>query len=290
MIRRARSRSRTLLDFFTVPDAKRLKYSKQTTPSESASMDMKTLFQRKREQQFMERQKLNINNTQKYASNILSTLTESVLNQTDLCCADIVKFFKPSSEESSLLLKMKKDMQLDKKDTLKEFLLDITRQRRIAKAYSKSVSRQSFDETFQLHFLKECMGKTGIVQMNKIGSDARFFRESDTGQVLLVDKQNASKTKCSKSFDFRHGDEYYFAKYATCKGSAQNHNMQDGVHFLKLANKYVSQHPTTQKRFILLVDGAFYNQSVKKNLRSHISVSQVYVLSSWEVDTIPQQL
>ena len=142
--------------------------------------------------------------------------------------------------------------------------------------FARNPMKQNFAELFQLKFLEE-HGKYGIEKLEARGIYAYYLIDGELESDLSRKPENSTK-----SIDFRHGADYYYAKYTKEEGGAQDNQYKDGEMFIKQANKYCEKYDDI-RRFILLVDGEYYSEVKKERLRNHITKKdRVFVMSSEE--------
>ena len=95
------------------------------------------------------------------------------------------------------------------------------------------------------------------------------------GEIVSGLSKKPSGSNSTKSIDFKANDrgmsaEYYYAKHTSAEGGAQDNQCDDGKRFIEQANIYATQH-SDDNVFILLVDGAYYNDERKEKIRSMIA-------------------
>lgn len=121
-------------------------------------------------------------------------------------------------------------------------------------------SRQSIDEEVQLATLSKYLPNARLEKMSN-------------GKLTLSEgefvERCASKKSGARSIDFRliYGENefYLFAKYAAGCGSAQTHQVTEGVVWLEEAKKYCNKHKHDNKKFfIMLADGEEAESHLKK--------------------------
>lgn len=137
----------------------------------------------------------------------------------------------------------------------------------VAYSFAKDPLKQNFAELFQHDYLRDMKGKHAIIKMSGGGKKACYLID---GKMVSGLSKKPSGSNSTKSIDFQCDNEYYYAKYTDADGGAQDNQCDDGKRFIEQANIYVSQH-NDDKVFILLVDGAYYNDARKNKIRAMIA-------------------
>ena len=140
-----------------------------------------------------------------------------------------------------------------------QILMSIMKDDVVAYSFAKDPLKQNFAELFQHDYLRDIKGKHAIIKMSGGGKKAHYL--IDGNDVTGLSKK-PSGSNSTKSIDFQCDNEYYYAKHTSADGGAQDNQCDDGKRFIEQANIYVSQH-NDDKVFILLVDGAYYNDARK---------------------------
>jgi len=146
-------------------------------------------------------------------------------------------------------------------------LMSIMKDDVVAYSFAKDPLKQNFAELFQHDYLRDMKGKHAIIKMSGGGKKAHYL--IDGNDVTGLSKK-PSGSNSTKSIDFQCDNEYYYAKHTSADGGAQDNQCDDGKRFIEQANIYVSQH-NDDKVFILLVDGAYYNDDRKNKIRAMIA-------------------
>ena len=147
-----------------------------------------------------------------------------------------------------------------------------------ATQFARDPLKQNFAENFQLEFLKKYK-KTDIKKLPSHGKKAYYLID---GKLITNETKKPIGGDATKSIDFIHDNEYYYAKYTNEDGGAQDNQFKDGCLFIQQADKYCSN-IKDDKKFILLVDGAYYDRK-KYILRETITnKDRVFVMSCEEV-------
>lgn len=136
-----------------------------------------------------------------------------------------------------------------------------------AYSYAKDPLKQNFAELFQHDYLRDVKGKSAITKMSGGGKKAHYLID---GEMVSGLSKKPSGSNSTKSIDFQCDNEYYYAKHTSAEGGAQDNQCDDGKRFIEQSNIYVSQHDD-DKVFILLVDGAYYNDVRKNKIRAMIA-------------------
>ena len=139
-----------------------------------------------------------------------------------------------------------------------------------AYSYAKDPLKQNFAELFQHDYLRDVKGKSAITKMSGGGKKAHYLID---GQMVSGLSKKPSGSNSTKSIDFQCDNEYYYAKHTSAEGGAQDNQCDDGKRFIEQANIYATQHDD-DKVFILLVDGAYYNDARKNKIRAMIAPEQ----------------
>ena len=146
-------------------------------------------------------------------------------------------------------------------------LISIGRDDVAAYSYAKDPLKQNFAELFQHDYLRNVKGKLAITKMSGGGKKASYLIE---GKMVSGLSKKPSGSNSTKSIDFQCDNEYYYAKHTSAEGGAQDNQCDDGKRFIEQANIYATQH-NDDKVFILLVDGAYYNDARKNKIRATIA-------------------
>jgi hypothetical protein len=136
-----------------------------------------------------------------------------------------------------------------------------------AYSYAKDPLKQNFAELFQHDYLRDIKGKSSITKMSGGGKKAHYLID---GRMVSGLSKKPSGSNSTKSIDFQRDNEYYYAKHTSAEGGAQDNQCDDGKRFIEQANIYATQH-NDDKVFILLVDGAYYNDARKNKIRAMVA-------------------
>jgi len=146
-------------------------------------------------------------------------------------------------------------------------LMSIMKDDVAAYSYAKDPLKQNFAELLQYDYLRDVRGKTEITKMSSGGKKAYYLID---GEMVSGLSKKPSGSNSTKSIDFQCDNEYYYAKHTSAEGGAQDNQCDDGMRFIEQANIYTAKH-NDDKVFILLVDGAYYNDERKNKIRDMIS-------------------
>jgi hypothetical protein len=146
-------------------------------------------------------------------------------------------------------------------------LMSIMKDDVAAYSFAKDPLKQNFAELLQHAYLRDVKGKTEITKMVDKGKKAYYLVD---GEMVSGLSNKPSGSNSTKSLDFQCDNEYYYAKHTSAKGGAQDNQCDDGKRFIEQANIYAAKY-NDDKVFILLVDGAYYNDARKNKIRDMIS-------------------
>lgn len=151
-----------------------------------------------------------------------------------------------------------------------------------ATQFAKDPLKQNFAENFQLKFLNKYKSK----DIKKLPSHGKKAYYLINGQLITNKTKKPTEGDATKSIDLVRdkpsGKEFYYAKYTNEDGGAQDNQFKDGCLFIQQADKYCSDIKDGTK-FILLVDGPYYDRK-KHSLREKIiNTDRVFVMSCEEV-------
>ena len=146
----------------------------------------------------------------------------------------------------------------------------------------KDPTTQNFHENTQLEY----QNKKGnnIKKLPGSGKKALYLSESE-----LITNQSKKPDKGTKSLDFFNKDkrQYVYAKHTEEDGGSQDNQCKDCKIFIEEADKYCNKYPNKGEKFILLIDGKYYNDNRRKKLKSMISNNNKEKIIVCSSDTYP---
>jgi hypothetical protein len=88
----------------------------------------------------------------------------------------------------------------------------------------------------------------------------------------------------TKTFDakYEHGEytQYYFLKYVSAKGGAQENQIRDLFHMIQVADKYIAQKADAPYRFVGILDGVFKRDIFEKAVSNIQHKDKVLLITS----------
>lgn len=153
--------------------------------------------------------------------------------------------------------------------------------------FAKDPLKQNLAEKCQLQYLQTIKGKVNLYKLPALGKKAVYLAD---GELKTNCTKAPSGTDSTKSLDFAdaNGDRtyYYYAKFTQIEGGAQNNQEKDAVCFVEQANHYANKHSHTEQVFILLVDGRYYTETRKADIRKKIDANNYHRVRVCSCDEI----
>ena len=148
-----------------------------------------------------------------------------------------------------------------------------------ASFFAKDPLKQNLAEKLQL----EILSKTNkIEKLSSNGENAKYLSNGE----LLTNLSNKPIINSTKSLDFYDSstNTYYYCKYINEDGGAQDNQYDDSKKFILNVNLYYKNNINSNIKFILLIDGNYFNQNRKKELNNLVEEKiKLRIMSSFSV-------
>lgn len=124
-------------------------------------------------------------------------------------------------------------------------------------------TKQGFDEQAQLLYYQLLFGHE-LQRLPVRGKRALCFHTASDGNPITIGSTQNKSMVCgerTKTFDAKYENGmhtyYYFLKYVSAPGGAQENQIRDLIHMIQMADKYIAQNPDSPYRFVGILDGVF---------------------------------
>jgi hypothetical protein len=124
-------------------------------------------------------------------------------------------------------------------------------------------TKQGFDEQAQLLYYQLLFGHE-LKRLPTRGKHALCFHTGTEGKPIAIGSTQNRSMVCgerTKTFDAKYENgmhtHYYFLKYVSAKGGAQENQIRDLIHMIQVADKYITQNSATPYTFVGILDGVF---------------------------------
>jgi hypothetical protein len=201
-------------------------------------------------------------------------LNEKIKNSWELNINEVIKDSKKEKIPFYLDNKIKNEC-VRKGFEYKNILNQIKISKEYASFFAKDPLKQNIAEKIQLEYINYKKKSNEIIKLPSTGPESVSFKD---GKLVY----NVSGT--TKKFDFKNKNnkEYYYAKYTKEEGGAQDNQYNDAILFLEQANLYYKENDNDDIKFILIVDGKYYEKKID-NMKRMIKHKNIFVKTSNEL-------
>lgn len=147
-------------------------------------------------------------------------------------------------------------------------------------------TKQGFDEQAQLLYYQLLFGHE-LHRLPTRGKKALCFHIGADGNPTTIGSTINKSMVCgerTKTFDAKYENEmhtyYYFLKYVSAPGGAQENQIRDLIHMIQVADKYIAQNPNSPFRFVGILDGVFKRCIFEKAAYSIQHKNEVMLMTS----------
>lgn len=147
-------------------------------------------------------------------------------------------------------------------------------------------TKQGFDEQAQLLYYQLLFGHE-LKRLPTRGRTALCFHIGTDGVPVGIGSTQNKSMVCgerTKTFDAKYENgvhtSYYFLKYVSAKGGAQENQIRDLFHMIQIADKYIAQNPDSPYRFVGILDGVFQRDIFDKAASSIQHKKEVLLMTS----------
>ena len=177
------------------------------------------------------------------------------------------------------------------KCSVNDYIIRMEKEPLLKLFHLKNPDKQNISEKTQLEYLQS--KGLSIYKLPNTGKEAKYLCNGN----LITGIENKRKIEIkeslqsTKSLDFvRYINsktvEYIYAKYTNTCGGSQCNQKNDVIHFINLANEYISKNLVSykskmQNRFVALLDGNYYEKNIINELERYIKYPDyIYIRDS----------
>lgn len=148
-----------------------------------------------------------------------------------------------------------------------EAILEAIRTTPLVRAhFRKDPTRQSIHEITQIEWIRQ--NAYADVRKMLAGRGGTYFHD----YKLCTDHPRPSSA--TKTLDIRSDSSnmYGVLKYSTTEGGAQDNQFRDVKHFIEQMRGYLQKNPTASELFLFYLDGPYYTEKKRSELKAMIPV------------------